>query len=66
LIIAGANLDIHLEKQEILSLYLHLTNNYDKLDSALQDVARKIENHVYSTFTISEIAEINENDKGEP
>jgi len=59
-------LDIHLDKQEILSLYLHLTINYDKLDASLQDVARKIEGHVYSTFTIAEIAEINENNKGEP
>jgi len=66
LIIAGVILNIELERQEVLLLFLHLTNRYETLDPPLQEISRKVEDLVYSNFTISEIAVVDGTDEGAP
>ena len=68
---AGKNMfgqvwDISLEKDELIALYIHLNNRYDELSPLMQGVARKVENTIFSNFTISEIELFESNNKGEP
>ena len=58
--------NIPLEKEEIISLYIHLNNRYDDLDPLMQKVARKVESVIFSQFTISEIQHFESNFTGEP
>lgn len=57
-------MEVELEKRELLSLFLHLTDRYDELDPVLQGLARRVEDQVYGAFTVSEIAEIDRKNEG--
>ena len=54
------------EKQEILSLFLYLSNHCDSQDPSLQGAVRKLEEFMDSNCTISEIAILIEKNEGEP
>ncbi len=55
------------DRQEILTLYLYLSDHYDALDASLKDVAGKMEKFVYANFTIQEITNLlQKNEEGEP
>ena len=56
---------LELEKQEILSLFLYMSNNCDSNNPSLWGAVKKLEECIYSNFTISEIALIEKNE-GEP
>ncbi len=56
--------DILLEKEEILTLFLFFNEKFDALSPAMQSISRKLEEYVFSNFTISEIQ--NFENKGEP
>ena len=54
-------------RQEVLTLYLYLSKQYDTLDSSLKDLTGKMEDYVYSNFTIQEISNfLEKNEEGEP
>ena len=58
---------MHFDRQEILTLYLYLSKHYDTLNPSLKNVTGKVEEFVYTNFTIQEISSLLEkNEEGEP
>ena len=57
---------LKLDKDELRELYLFLSNNYEMMNPRMQSVARKVENTIFSTFTISEIDQFDVKERGEP